>query len=420
MDLRGIGDGSQYLPLREQARFAKMAVIQSGSSRNLTSPQFSLSEKRPISSRLRSTKADLRKSTPSQRDPASSQTFIDLETEVSRTSKRQRQSVISTNLAGSQSIIDLVNNEPPVRKLQSQPRSSKTRATPRVLVSITSPISTKLGSDEANLQPPSAFDEGPVCCQTFSDLTTDEPSNCEQQRHGVTTTNIKRKRSQERQQSETVHQRPGKVIQCMEEGFQQRDGAVTSTIEPERSQPGQQSDTLYQQSDKAMQCLGKDFKQQNRAITSFAELEQSQPGHESENVRQMTIQCLREEVQQLRRENSDQRARQFASMNSFITSAAVIELVVAVREAELAYGLGSIGGAPEEMLKQAQQMTRYSNATSLHVSRLVNKVLEEQKARLNDDQQKALSLAYMSAQPSQATAAILEEKLLFVLERSRK
>ena len=411
--------------------------------------------------RSRSNKTNVRKSSPSNGEPASSQVLISLENEKSRTSKRQRQSVISTNLVGSQTVVDLVSNEPPNRKRQRQGGPSRIRVTPRVLVSIEGPISTH-ESIEADLQKPSAFEEGPICHPKSIEFTMDELSTCEGQQHGVITTNIVPEQSQLGQRSGLVPQQTNKTLQCLGQNFQQRDGAVTrvvepkqsqleqqsdlvrqqsdkiiqwgeefqqrdgavlNIVEPERSQPRQQSDAVRQQSGEAIQSLGEDFQHQNGSTTSLVEPEQSQPEQESDIVCQesvTTIQCLREEVQQLRHEIADQRARQFASMNSFIPSAAVMELVVDVREAELGYGLSSIGGTPEEMLKQAQQMRRYSKATSQHASRLVNEVLEEQRAHLNDDQRKAMCLAYMSAQPSQATAAILEERLPFVMGRSRE
>ncbi len=96
----------------------------------------------------------------------------------------------------------------------------------------------------------------------------------------------------------------------------------------------------------------------------------------------------------------------------------MIEVAVDVRGAELRYGLSNMGGNQAEMREQAQQMMQFSMATSQHVSRLVNDMLEEQQVFLNDDKQKMMRLEFESAQPSQALTGILDEKLLFSMGRS--
>lgn len=131
-----------------------------------------------------------------------------------------------------------------------------------------------------------------------------------------------------------------------------------------------------------------------------------------------TILCLREEIQRLRREKSDQQARQLALIKGFVTSAAVVEIAVDVREAELRCGLRNMSGTPEEMQEQAQQMIDFSKATSWHVSRFVNDMLEEQRVFLYDDQQKAMRLEYDKAEPSQAVTAIIDEELSFMTRHS--
>lgn len=162
-------------------------------------------------------------------------------------------------------------------------------------------------------------------------------------------------------------------------------------------------------------------RQWHEAKITRPELEQSQPEQGASAVHQQseeTIQSLRREIQRLRREKSDGQARQLALIKGFVTSAAVVEMAVDVREAELRCGLSNMGGTPEEMREQAQQMMDFSNVTSRHISRLVNAMLEEQQVFLNDDQQKTMRLDFDSAQPSQAVTAVLDEKLSFTIGRS--
>ena len=162
-------------------------------------------------------------------------------------------------------------------------------------------------------------------------------------------------------------------------------------------------------------------RKRHEAKDTCPELEQSQPEQAADVVYQQsgeTIECLREEVQRLRREKFEQQAQQLALIKGFVTSAAVIEVAVDVRGAELRYGLSNIGGNQEEMREQVQQMMHFSYATSRHVTRLVNNMLEEQQVFLNDDEQKLMRLEFESAQPSQALTGILDEKLLFSMGRS--
>lgn len=164
-------------------------------------------------------------------------------------------------------------------------------------------------------------------------------------------------------------------------------------------------------------------RQRQEAITTGLALGQSQPEQGTDAVRQAseeTIQCLKEEIQRLRREKSDQQAREIALIKGFVTSAAVVEIAVDVRGAELRCGLSNMGGTSGETQEQAQQMIHFSNATSRHVSRLVHEMLEEQQVFLNDDQQKTMRLDYASAQPSQAMKAILDERLSFMMGLSEE
>lgn len=161
---------------------------------------------------------------------------------------------------------------------------------------------------------------------------------------------------------------------------------------------------------------------QEATITGLA-LERSQPEQGIDGVRQPseeTIQCLREEIQRLRREKSEQQARQTALIKGFVTCAAVVEIAVDVRGAELRCGLSDMGGTPEETQEQAQQMIHFSNATSRHVSSLVHYMLEEQQVFLNDDQQKTMRLGYASAQPSEAVKVVLDQRLPFMIGPSEK
>ncbi|KAF6231837.1 hypothetical protein HO173_009920 [Letharia columbiana] len=162
-------------------------------------------------------------------------------------------------------------------------------------------------------------------------------------------------------------------------------------------------------------------RQWQETTTTGPALEQWPPERGTDAVDQQseeTVLCLREEIQRLRREKSDQQARQLALIKGFVSSAAVVEIAVDVREAELRCGLRNMSGTPEEMQEQAQQMIDFSKATSWHVSRFVNDMLEEQRVFLYDDQQKAMRLEYDKAEPSQAVTAIIDEELSFMTRHS--
>jgi hypothetical protein len=93
-------------------------------------------------------------------------------------------------------------------------------------------------------------------------------------------------------------------------------------------------------------------RQRHEAEATGPELGQPQPEQVANLVYQQPeeiIQCLREEIQRLRQENSNQQARQIALIKGFVTSAAVIEVAVDVRGAELRNGLSGMGGTPGQM-----------------------------------------------------------------------
>ena len=123
------------------------------------------------------------------------------------------------------------------------------------------------------------------------------------------------------------------------------------------------------------------------------------------------IQSFREEIQRLKREKSDQEARQSALIKGFVTFTAVLEMAVDVREAELRYGLTHMTGISEDLQEQARRMVAFSNATSWHVNRLVKSMLDGQQLFLNDRQLKSMWRDYERAQPSQALAVIINEEL---------
>ena len=162
-------------------------------------------------------------------------------------------------------------------------------------------------------------------------------------------------------------------------------------------------------------------RQCQEATTTSPTLEQSQLEKGADAILQQSeesIQSFREEIQRLRREKSDQEARQSALIKGFVTFAAVLEMAVDVREAELRCGLSHLTGIPEDMQEQAQKMMDFSKATSWHVSRLVNSLLDEQQLFLNDRQLKSMRLEYERAQPSQALAAIINEEMPSITKHS--
>lgn len=139
------------------------------------------------------------------------------------------------------------------------------------------------------------------------------------------------------------------------------------------------------------------------------DLGESQPEHGANAVysyNQEYVQRLSQENQQLRCEKSDEQAWQLGSFKGFVTSVAVVEVAVDVREAELHCGLSNMGGIQEEMKEQEQQMMHFSNDTSRHVSRLIRDMLEQQQSFLNNDQQRTMLLEFESAHPRQAVRVI--------------
>ena len=103
--------------------------------------------------------------------------------------------------------------------------------------------------------------------------------------------------------------------------------------------------------------------------------------------------------------------------SKFGTFAAVLEMAVDVREIELRCGLSHMTGLSEDV-QEAQKMIDFSKATSWHVSRLVNSMLDEQQLFLNDRQLSCMRRDYERAQPCQALAAIVNAEIPFTTKHS--
>ena len=162
-------------------------------------------------------------------------------------------------------------------------------------------------------------------------------------------------------------------------------------------------------------------RQYQEATTSSPTLDQSQLEKGNDAVLQMSeepIQSFRAEIQRLKREKTDQEVRQSALIKGFVTFAAVLEMAVEVREAELRCGLTHMIGISEDIEEQAQKAIDFSVATSWHVSRLVKSMLDEQQLFLNDLQLKSMRRDYERAQPSQALAAIINEEMPLITRYS--
>lgn len=87
-------------------------------------------------------------------------------------------------------------------------------------------------------------------------------------------------------------------------------------------------------------------RQRQKAATTGPTLEEPQQEQGVDTVRQPSeemVRGLKDEIQRLKRKKSDQQARQSALIKGFVTSAAVIELAVDIREVELGSGLNSMG-----------------------------------------------------------------------------
>ena len=175
----------------------------------------------------------------------------------------------------------------------------------------------------------------------------------------------------------------------------QRHEAKITAPELEQPQPEQRADAVYQQSEETIQLLREEIQRLREEI-----------------------QRLREEIQRLRLENRNQHARRLALIKGFVTFAAVVELAVDVRGAELRCGLSSMGGTPEQMQEQARQMMHFCSTTSWHVTMLVNDMMEEQGDCLTDTLKRRYFGMYENAQPDQAMRVILDERLPFTMGRS--
>ena len=134
-----------------------------------------------------------------------------------------------------------------------------------------------------------------------------------------------------------------------------------------------------------------------------------------EHLKEM-IKHLIELVEQLRRSNAQDHSAKLTVIKNVAVSNANIEAAVDTREAEMRVGLSNMWGTPEQMKAQAMQLLDYSNTTSWLVSRLVVGALLEHQEFLTDEEHKVVELQYDNAEPNPEVAAIMAEKLTFMLD----
>lgn len=143
------------------------------------------------------------------------------------------------------------------------------------------------------------------------------------------------------------------------------------------------------------------------------QIDQSQRANSQE---QASNQTLKEQVEQSRCSIVEIQSEKFTVVKNVVVSNAVIEAAVDAREAEIRVGLSNLWGTPEQMKAQAMQMLDYSNTTSSLVSRLVVGSMLQHQEYINEEEHKEMELLHDNAEPSLEIAAIMEEKLAFVLE----
>lgn len=143
------------------------------------------------------------------------------------------------------------------------------------------------------------------------------------------------------------------------------------------------------------------------------QIDQSQRANSQEQASNPT---LKEQVEQSRCSIVEIQSEKFTVVKNVVVSNAVIEAAVDAREAEIRVGLSNLWGTPEQMKAQAMQMLDYSNTTSSLVSRLVVGSMLQHQEYINEEEHKEMELLHDNAEPSLEIAAIMEEKLAFVLE----
>lgn len=125
---------------------------------------------------------------------------------------------------------------------------------------------------------------------------------------------------------------------------------------------------------------------------------------------------LRELNEELRRTSTQIHQKGLTVIGNVVRSNAVIEAAVDTREAEMRTALSNLWGTPVQMKEQAIQLLKFSSKTSWLVTGLVEEAMQDHQDFLGDNEHRKMQLHYENAEPSPEAAAIINEKLLFIME----
>lgn len=128
------------------------------------------------------------------------------------------------------------------------------------------------------------------------------------------------------------------------------------------------------------------------------------------------IDQLRKQNEEFRRANTQIRQNGLMIIENVVRSNAVIEAAVDTREAEMRTALSNLWGTPVQMKEQAIQLLKFSSKTSWLVTGLVEEAMQDHQDFLGDNEHRKMQLHYENAEPSPEAAAIINEKLLFIME----
>ena len=143
---------------------------------------------------------------------------------------------------------------------------------------------------------------------------------------------------------------------------------------------------------------------------------QSGPRDETIAKFYQTSSTLQQEVQRLRRENQrliTEDSVKRTMLTNIITSACLIETIIAIRGDELSIGLSRLSKTRIDQLpSRVQELTNYGSKTNSVVSRFIEETREANKALLQPDAHEELHELYENAQPN------ADDKKLFLSELS--
>ena len=94
----------------------------------------------------------------------------------------------------------------------------------------------------------------------------------------------------------------------------------------------------------------------------------------------------------------------------------MIETAIDNREAELRVGLSNLSGTPDQMKEQALRLMQFSSRTTMLINYLVASAMSKHKTFPSGQGRPDLETVYNETVPDEKVAAIILEKLSFVLE----